>query len=72
MPLDEAFKFISETTGLEIEIDPKLTADGVDRTPINLRVSDMHAELAIAWILRLAEVSYEKTTEEPRKIRIVK
>ncbi|MGD0091102.1 MAG: STN domain-containing protein [Planctomycetota bacterium] len=57
-PLGEAIQFLNSLTKANIIIDPKV-ADKSSKTPITLRVQDMEMELALKWILRLAELKYE-------------
>ncbi|MCY3021318.1 MAG: tetratricopeptide repeat protein, partial [Planctomycetota bacterium] len=58
-PLEDALKFLNSTTNTAIVLDPKVTAEGINRTPIRLRVQDMEADLALKWLLRLADLRYE-------------
>ncbi len=58
-PLEDALKFLDSLTKVNIIMDPKAVADGANRTPINLRVQDMELELALKWILKLAELEYD-------------
>src|SRR6185295_8131328 len=38
---------------------PKAVAEGLNKTPINLRVQDMPLELALKWVLKLADLEYD-------------
>ncbi|HLX65118.1 MAG TPA: hypothetical protein VKX17_27865 [Planctomycetota bacterium] len=58
-PLVEALKFLNTLTKVTIILDPKAVAEGADKTPINLRVQDMPLELALKWVLKLAELEYD-------------
>ncbi|MBE7462432.1 MAG: hypothetical protein HS116_02960 [Planctomycetes bacterium] len=55
-PLDEAITFLRSLTNVTMIVDPKVLEGGA--APINLRVTDMTLELALEWILRLAELDY--------------
>jgi Flp pilus assembly secretin CpaC len=55
-PLDEAIGFLRSLTNVTMIVDPKVMEAGAP--PINLRVSDMSLELALQWILRLADLDY--------------
>jgi len=54
-PLDEAVAFLRQISGVTIIVDPKVTAAGAAPN-INLRVTDMSMDLALEWILRLANL----------------
>jgi hypothetical protein len=54
VPLPDALDFIRSQCQINLVIDPALAADGSTRTPITLRVTEMSADLALDWILRLA------------------
>lgn len=58
-PLSEALQFLNSLTKVNIILDPKVAAEGADKTPITLRVQDMEMETALKWILRLAELEYD-------------
>ena len=58
-PLEEAIQFLNSLTKVNIILDPKVAAEGASKTPITLRVQDMEMELALKWILRLAELEYD-------------
>ncbi|HYG74388.1 MAG TPA: hypothetical protein VEK08_05225 [Planctomycetota bacterium] len=58
-PLSEAIQFLNSLTKVNIILDPKIAAEGADKTPITLRVQDMEMDLALKWILRLAELEYD-------------
>jgi len=58
-PLSEAIAFLNSLTKITIILDPRVSAEGVDKAPITLRVNDMEMELALKWILRLAELDYD-------------
>ncbi|MCZ7647103.1 MAG: hypothetical protein M5U26_17910 [Planctomycetota bacterium] len=55
-PLEEAIAFLRSLTNVTMIVDPKVLEGGA--APINLRVTDMTLELALDWILRLAELDY--------------
>ena len=52
--LDEAVAFLRQVSGVTIIVDPKVMAAGPAN--INLRVTDMNLDLALDWILRLANL----------------
>lgn len=58
-PLEEAIQFLNSLTKVNIILDPKIAAEGANKTPITLRVQDMEMDLALKWILRLAELEYD-------------
>ena len=58
-PLEDALKFLNSLTKISIILDPKAVADGASKTPINLHVQDMPLELALKWVLKLAELEYD-------------
>ena len=58
-PLEEAIQFLNAMTKVNIILDPKVTAEGGNKTPITLRVQDMEMEQALKWILRLAELEFD-------------
>ncbi|HYF49479.1 MAG TPA: hypothetical protein VEJ63_08740, partial [Planctomycetota bacterium] len=58
-PLEEAINFLNQLTHVNIILDPKVASEGANKTPITLRVQDMEMELALKWILRLAELEYD-------------
>ncbi|MCY3023412.1 MAG: hypothetical protein NTW87_30905 [Planctomycetota bacterium] len=58
-PLEEAINFLNSLTKVNIILDPKVAAEGANKTPITLRVQDMEMELALKWILKLAELEYD-------------
>ena len=55
-PLADAVKFISEKTKVAMTIDAEVLKNSPPQ--INLRVTDMNADLALEWILKLAELEY--------------
>jgi len=58
-PLEEAIAFLQTLTKINMILDPNaLKGAGGARTAITLKVSDMTLELALKWILRLAELDY--------------
>jgi len=58
-PLSEAINFLQTLTKINMILDPKaLEGRGGANTPITLKVRDMTLELALKWILRLAELDY--------------
>ena len=58
-PLTDALDFIRRLSNVAIVVHPKIIADGKDKTTINLRVTDMNMDLALEWILKLAELDYK-------------
>ncbi len=52
--LDEAVAFLRQVSGVTIIVDPKVMA--ANPANINLRVTDMSLDLALDWILRLANL----------------
>ena len=58
-PLTEAIAFLNSLTKVNIILDPKVAAEGGDKTPITLRVQDMEMEQALRWVLRLAELEFD-------------
>ncbi len=58
-PLEDALKFLNSLTKISIILDPKAVSEGANKTPINLRVQDMPLELALKWVLKLAELEYD-------------
>jgi len=57
--LEDAINFLNSLTKVNIIIDPKIAANNGNKTPITLRVTDMELELALKWILRLADLDYD-------------
>ena len=55
-PLEEAINFLRGLAGVTMIVDPRVLAN--NPPPINLRVTDMSLNLALDWILRLAELEY--------------
>ena len=55
-PLQEAISFLRSLTNVTMIIDPKVMEAGPPA--INLRVTDMSLDLALGWILRLADLDY--------------
>lgn len=55
-PLDEAIAFLRNLADVTMIVDPRVLEAGAP--PINLRVTDMNLDLALDWILRLADLSY--------------
>lgn len=58
-PLEEALQFLDSLTKVNFILDPRVAAEGAGKLPITLRVSDMEMEMALKWILRLADLDYE-------------
>ncbi|MFH0939214.1 MAG: hypothetical protein V1899_08035 [Planctomycetota bacterium] len=58
-PLSDTINFLNNFTQINIILDPRMITDGVDKAPITLRVADMEMEVALRWILRLAELEYD-------------
>ena len=56
-PIHEALAFLSKHTGAEIFAVAE-TLKGMP--PIHLKVTDMEAELALQWMVRLADMDFEK------------
>lgn len=55
-PLQEAISFLRSLTNVTMIIDPKVLEAGPPA--INLRVTDMSLDLALGWILRLADLDF--------------
>jgi Flp pilus assembly secretin CpaC len=55
-PLDEAISFLRSLANVTMIVDPKVIAGGAPA--INLRVTDMSLDLALEWILKLADLEY--------------
>jgi Flp pilus assembly secretin CpaC/tetratricopeptide (TPR) repeat protein len=55
-PLEEAIAFLRSLSNVTMIVDPKVLAAGAPT--INLRVTDMNLDLALEWILRLADLEY--------------
>jgi len=55
-PLDEAISFLRSLANVTMIVDPKVLAGGAPT--INLRVTDMSLDLALEWILKLADLEY--------------
>ncbi|MBI3828749.1 MAG: hypothetical protein HY291_04490 [Planctomycetes bacterium] len=55
-PLDEAISFLRSLTNVTMIVDPKVTQAGAP--PISLRVTDMSLDLALEWLLKLADLDY--------------
>ncbi len=55
-PLDEAIAFLRNLADVTMIVDPRVMEAGAP--PINLRVTDMNLELALEWILRLADLGF--------------
>ncbi|HYF50952.1 MAG TPA: hypothetical protein VEJ63_16170 [Planctomycetota bacterium] len=53
--LEDAVAFIQKETGVPLIIDPRIAAGG-GNPEINLRVTDMTADLALEWVLKLADL----------------
>jgi hypothetical protein len=58
-PLTQALEYISASAKFSIVLDPRAVAEGAGNSPITLRATDMPAELALKWILKLAELDYD-------------
>ena len=56
-PLLETVDFLRTLTKITIIVDPKIVATDADQRPITLRVTDMEFELALKWVLKLAELN---------------
>lgn len=56
-PLTEAISFLQSITKVTMIVDPK-ALESRGNTPINLRVRDMTLELALDWILKLADLDH--------------
>jgi len=55
-PLADAVEFLRHLANVTMIIDPKVLA--AQPPQINLRVTDMNLDLALEWILKLAELEY--------------
>jgi RNA polymerase sigma-70 factor (ECF subfamily) len=60
-PLTDAIAFLGNVTGVKMVLDPQIAAAG--QAKITLRVTDMTVELALQWVVRLAELDYTVTAE---------
>ncbi len=56
-PLSEALDFIAKSAKVNILVDPRYSGE-YGKTTISLRVNSMNADLALQWILKLAELDY--------------
>jgi len=56
-PLEEAIGFLRGLANVTMIVDPKVVAGGA-APAINLRVTDMSLDLALEWILKLADLEY--------------
>jgi type II secretory pathway component GspD/PulD (secretin)/Flp pilus assembly protein TadD len=57
--LKDAIAFLNSLTKVTIILDPKVVAKGADKTPITLRVADMELDVALRWVLKLADLEYD-------------
>lgn len=57
-PLSEVVRFLQNLTGLSMILDPR-ACEEVGDVSISLKVSDMRLRLALGWILRLANLTYD-------------
>jgi Flp pilus assembly secretin CpaC/tetratricopeptide (TPR) repeat protein len=57
--LKDAIAFLNTMTKVTIILDPRVASKGADKTLITLRVADMELEVALRWILRLADLEYD-------------
>jgi len=55
-PLEEAVAFLRSLAGVKMTLAPEVAQDA--KTSINLRVTDMSMDLALEWILKLADLDY--------------
>ncbi len=55
-PLEQALAYIQKKTSVPLICDPELFVPGAT-SAITLRVSDMSADLALNWVLRLADLN---------------
>jgi len=55
-PLEEAIAFLRSLTNVTMIVDPKVVQGGA--LPISLRVTDMSLDLALEWLLKLADLDY--------------
>ncbi|MCY3021564.1 MAG: hypothetical protein NTW87_21325 [Planctomycetota bacterium] len=69
VPLDKAAGCVGEWAGLNVTVDEAAIAGGAPA--INLRVSDMSADLALEWICKLADLEYS-VDQEAQKIVVRK
>jgi len=56
MPLSEVLDFLGMMAKVKISVAPAQIKKGVDKTLINLRVTDMELRVALEWVARLAEL----------------
>src|ERR1039457_988310 len=55
-PFDQAVDFLRHVANVTMIIDSKVAAAGLP--PITLRVTDMSMDLALDWVLKLADLQY--------------
>ena len=77
-PLREALDTLRNLGGLTIILDPKVLEGGAEPN-IDLTVNDMPLELALGWVLKLADLDYalkdkaifiSKATEKPEDVEL--
>ncbi|MCK6470340.1 MAG: hypothetical protein L6R28_01225 [Planctomycetes bacterium] len=56
-PLSDAINFLKSLTDVTMIVDPRVKAGGAE-PPVSLRVTDMKLQLALEWILKLADMKY--------------
>jgi hypothetical protein len=58
-PFAEAIAFLNQLTKVNIILDPKSLATGIDKTPVTLRVTDISMSSALKWMCVLAGAKCE-------------
>jgi len=69
-PLVDLLKWLSEMTGLTYELEKDV--DKANLPSINLRVTEMSAQLAIGWVCRLADLKVKGNSKDRSKVLIGK
>jgi len=57
-PLRDVLAVISRRTDVQIVFDPQMDGESSADAPITLRIQDMKANLALDWVMRLAELKF--------------
>ena len=57
-PLRDVLAVISRRTDVQIVFDPQMDGESSADAPITLRIQDMKADLALDWVMRLAELKF--------------
>jgi hypothetical protein len=59
-------------TGMTYDLTKDVAKSGADRTPINLKVSDMDSATAVTWMCRLAQLQKKDDPGDKSRILIGK